>query len=113
MSDLVQRLSQGEHPVQIILRPEQTVGALKEGIDRGHVQVCFTATRGGTELGVPIDHERSEFSGADFIGETGRLTLVGELTLDYVRVRCVAAIELPSMRGMAHLEPLGTGSASA
>jgi hypothetical protein len=107
MSDLVQRLSQQQHPVEITLRPERTVKALKECIDRGYVHVRFTGTRGGTELGVPLDPQGTDLSAADFDKETGRLTLAGELSLDYVKVRCVAEIELPSLTGQGHLEPIG------
>jgi hypothetical protein len=94
--------------VEISLRPERTVKALKECIDRGYVHVRFTATRGGTELGVPVDSTHSDFSKADFDAETGTMTIAGELILDFVRVRCVASIELPSMQGQGHLVPLET-----
>jgi hypothetical protein len=107
MSDLVQRLSEGQHPVAIHLRPERTVKALKERIDRGYVHVKFTGTRGGTELGVPLDRQRTDVSAADFENEVGRLTIVGELSLDYVKVRCIAEVELPSLEGFGRLEPLG------
>lgn len=106
MSDLVQRLSEGLHPVEVSLRPHRTVQALKECIDRDYVLVKFTSTRGGTELGVPLDRERSNLAEADFDREVGRLRVVGELTLDYVRVRCLADIELPSLQGQGKLEPL-------
>ena len=106
MNDLVQRLSQGEHPVEVSLRPERTVKALKECLDRGYVHIKFTATRGGTELGMPVDRERTKLDEADFETEQGRATLVGELTLDFVKVRCIADIELPSLRGNGRLEPL-------
>jgi len=109
MSDLVRRLSEGKHPVQISLRPDRTVKALKESIDRGYVHVKFTGTRGGTELGVPLDRERSDLSAADFQQEQGRVTIVGELSLDYVKVRCRAEVELPSMEGLGALEPLEQG----
>jgi hypothetical protein len=72
---------------------------LKECLDRGLVHIRFTGTRGGTELGVPVDQARTDMTAADFSGETGRLTVVGELSLDYTRVRCVADIELPSTEG--------------
>lgn len=106
MTDLVQRLSEGSHPVEIALRPERSVAALKESIDRGYVHVKFTNTRGGTELGIPLDRQRSNVSDADFDRGTGTINLVGELTLDYVRVRCVADVELPSLKGQGHLEPV-------
>lgn len=113
MSDLVQRLCEGQHPVEVSLRPERTVRALKERIDLGHVHIKFTGTRGGTELGVPIDRDRTDLTEADFTNESGRLTVVGELTLDYVRVRCIAEIQLSSLRGSGRLEPIeGVASVS-
>jgi hypothetical protein len=68
------------------------------------VHVKSTATRGGTELGFPIDRERTDLSGANFVSETGRLMIVGVLSLDFVDVRCVADIELPSLSGSGYLE---------
>ena len=106
MADLVQRLSQGQHPVEVSLRPERTVKALKDAVDRGYVHIRFTQTRGGTELGFALDRERSKLSDADFHQESGRLTIAGELSLDYTRVRCVAEIELPSLAGTGRLELL-------
>ncbi|MEP7247466.1 MAG: MbtH domain protein [Gammaproteobacteria bacterium] len=107
MNDLVQRLSEGSHAVEVSLRPEPSVKLFKEQIDRGHVLIRFTETRGGTELGVPLDKTRSDFSGANFDEQTGKVRVAGELTLDYVPVRVVADIELPSMKGQGHLEILG------
>jgi len=104
MNDLVQRLSEGQHPVEISLRPDRTIQAFKECIDRGWVHVRFTNTRGGTELGVPLDREHSDLSRADFEAGTGAVRVVGQLKLDFVPVRCVAEVELPSMRGLGHLE---------
>ncbi len=106
MSDLVKRLSEGEHPVEVSLRPERTVKAFQDSLDRGYVHIKFTNTRGGTELGVPVDRQASDLTAADFTNATGRLTLVGALTLDYVKVRCIANIDLPSLEGRGRLEPL-------
>ena len=106
MSDLVQRLSEGRHPVEISLRPERTVTAFKEALDRGYVHVKFTGTRGGTELGVPVDRERTDTSAADFEQGTGSATVAGELTLDYVKVLCVATVDLATLSGEGHLQPV-------
>lgn len=111
MSDLVQRLSSGDHPVEASLRPSRTVQALKECIASGYVHVRFTKTRGGTELGFPLDPVRSDYSAADFQNQTGKVLLVGELTLDYSRVRCVTHIDLPSLEGVGHLEPIPDSTA--
>jgi hypothetical protein len=106
MSDLPHRLSEGQHPIEVVLRPHKTMVALKESLERGHLNIRFTGTRGGTELGVPLESERSDLSQINFEEEQGRFTIAGRLTLDYVPVRCVADIELPSLQGRGHLEIL-------
>jgi hypothetical protein len=112
VNDLVKRLSEGSHAVEISCRPDRTVKLFKEQIDRGHVLVKFTETRGGTELGVPLDKTRSDLTQANFDAETGKVHVAGEITLDYVPVRVVADIELPSMKGEGHLEILGEQNAA-
>ena len=94
---LVDRLAEGQHPVEVGLRPEKTVAIFKECVDRGYVHIKFTGTKGGTELGVRLDEQASDFSQADFSQQTGRARIVGGLTLNYVKVRCVADIELSSI----------------
>jgi hypothetical protein len=106
MNELVQHLSEGEHPVEASLRPEKTAAALKERIDLGYVHIKFTSTRGGTELGVQLDREACDLSQANFDGQSGTVHLVGELILNYVKVRCVADIDLATLEGKGHLEPI-------
>lgn len=106
MNELVQRLSQGNHPVEASLRPEKTVAALKESIDRDYVHIKFTNTKGGTDLGVRLDREASQFNEADFDQQKGKVHLVGNLTLNYVKVRCIADIDLETLTGIGHLEPI-------
>src|SRR5262249_55616180 len=86
---LVGRLSKGRHPVESSLRPEKTAKALKERIALGYVHIKFTGTRGGTELGVRLDREATDLTRANFENQTGTVHLEGELTLDYVKVRCI------------------------
>jgi uncharacterized protein YbdZ (MbtH family) len=100
---LVQRLAQGSHPLAAGSRPEKSVQALKEEIDRGYVHIKFTATKGGTELGVRLDTGACDFSRADFETQTGTVHLEGGLTLDYVKVRCIADIDLTTLAGQGHL----------
>jgi hypothetical protein len=106
MNELVQRLSQGDHPVEVSLRPEKTVTALKESIDRGYLHIKFLDTKGGTELGVRLDQEASDLKQVNFDRHTGKAHIVGELTLNYVKVRCIADIELETLKGKGHLEPV-------
>jgi len=103
MNELVERLSKGDHPV-IVNRGDQDVQDLKQRIDNGFVLIKFTATQGGTELGVSLDKDETNLTGADFNAGTGMMHLVGNLTLNYVRVRCIADIDLATKEGKGHLE---------
>ena len=106
MDELVARLSAGDHAVEASLRPEKTIKALKECIDRGYVHIKFTETEGGTELGLKLDRQVSDLSKADFDTETGNVHLVGNLTLNYVKAQCVADIDLKTLEGKGYLVPL-------
>ncbi|HLJ85503.1 MAG TPA: MbtH family NRPS accessory protein [Candidatus Angelobacter sp.] len=106
---LVDRLSTGDHSVVIGTRPEKTVKLFKEAIDRDYVHIKFTQTKGGTELGVRIDRKASDFSKADFVNEKGEVHIEGDLTLDYVKVKCVADIDLSTLEGKGHLLKIGEG----
>jgi uncharacterized protein YbdZ (MbtH family) len=110
---LVDRLSAGEHALIFNCRPARTAKALKERLDMGYVHVKFTGTRGGTELGVRVDPQATDCSAADFERQTGTVRLVGMLTLDYVKVRCVAAIDVSTLEGTGHLEKIGNASLQA
>jgi uncharacterized protein YbdZ (MbtH family) len=101
---LVDRLSTGDHPIVVSQRPEPTVKALKDAIDSGYVRVKFTETQGGTELGFKVDKDASELGNADFEAGTGKVRVVGGLTLDYTKVRCIAEIDLERLAGVGHLE---------
>lgn len=100
---LVDKLSEGSHPVEAGLRPERTVKLFKEAIDRNYVHIKFTNTKGGTELGVRLDRDGCDFNNADFENGTGTVHIEGGLTLDYVKVRCIADIDLTSLQGQGRL----------
>jgi uncharacterized protein YbdZ (MbtH family) len=100
---LVSRLSSGDHMVELSLRPERTTQALREAVERGYVLVRFTQTRGGTELGVRLDHGASDTAGADFDAQQGHVHLEGDLILDFEPVRCMADIDLATMAGYGRL----------
>jgi len=106
MNDLVKRLTE-EQEIVVSLRPEPTLQALKAAIDRGAVPAKFTGTRGGTELLIPLDRERSDLSGGDFATGRGSVKIVGQLILDYTRVRFHGTIDLAALKGTGRLEPLG------
>jgi uncharacterized protein YbdZ (MbtH family) len=105
--DLVKRLSEDRCPVEVGLRPERTIQELKECIGRGYLHIEFTHTRGGTELGVRLDTDAIDLSHADFDHQTGSIHLEGDLILNYVKVRCVADIDLQTLTGQGHLVPIG------
>jgi len=102
--NLVKFLSEGKHPVEAGLRPEKTAKIFKEAIDREYVHVKFTDTRGKTELGIRLDTEASNFSSADFEKEKGTVHVEGNLTLNYVKVRCIADIDLETLTGQGYIE---------
>jgi hypothetical protein len=106
MDELVQRLSEGDHPVAA--SRASSADELKKSIERNYVLIKFTGTRGGTELGVRLDETATDLKKADFAQATGTAHLVGNLILNYVKVRCVADIDLATLQGTGHLEILET-----
>lgn len=104
MDELVQRLAEGDHPV--VTQRYKSAEELKQAIDRGYVLVKFTDTRGGTELGFRLDNTVTDLSRADFSQATGLAHIVGNLTLNYVKVRGVADVDVATLEGKGHLEIL-------
>ena len=102
--DLLIRLSAPDNPIEVSLRPEKSAQALKQRIEQGYVHLKFTETRGGTELGVKLDRDSLELGGANFDNQTGKVHLEGGLTLNYVKVRCIADINLETLTGQGHLQ---------
>jgi hypothetical protein len=102
MSELVQKLAQGDH--KVIFRPfrDNPLQELRDAIGRNYVHVKFTETRGGTELGFPLDDK--SFPNADLEKGEGIIRLSGRLKLDGVPIRVVADIDLQTMEGKGHLE---------
>jgi hypothetical protein len=79
------------------------VSLFKEAIDRNYVHIKFTDTRGGTELGVRLDPASCDFSTADFDNGSGTVHIEGGLTLDYVKVKCIADVDLSTLEGTGRL----------
>ena len=108
MNELVQRLSEGDHPV--------TVGGPKPSLEEfhkrltemGYVFIKFTDTQGGTDLGVHID--KSATARPHFEQRSGIVHVEGTLTLNYCKVRCIADIELATLNGTGHLVTLDATS---
>ena len=89
--------------MEVSLRTETTAEAFKAAIDRGYVYIKFTDTKGGTELGVRLDTQASDWSQADFSKATGSVHVEGTLTLNYVKVRVVADFQLNTLTGSGNL----------
>lgn len=102
-NSLVDRLCQKNQVVEVGRRSEKTAKLFKQAIDRDYVHIKFTQTNGGTELGFRLDPDASVLNAADFEVGKGIAHLEGNLTLDYVKVRCVADIDLSTLQGKGHL----------
>jgi hypothetical protein len=110
VNELVQRLTV-DQPIEVSIRPEPTLDRFRAAIEGGYVHVKFTETRGGTELGIRLDREKSDLTGGDLSLGTGSVLVIGDLTLDYVRVRLHGRINLQSLVGTGHLEILESAPA--
>jgi len=100
MNELVARLSNGEHTIQVSRR-KPLAAYLKERIELGHVHVFFEDT--GTEIGISIDRGKSDYSGGDFENSSGGIHLEGFVTLNYEKVRCVIDVSLSDLKGKGML----------
>lgn len=106
MDELVQRLSVGDHPVTVG-GPQPSLEEFQKRVeDMGYVFIKFTDTRGGTDLGVRVDKAASNLAHADFEQRAGVAHVEGTLTLNYVKVRCIADIDLATLNGTGHLMAL-------
>jgi hypothetical protein len=106
MDELVQRLAEGDHPVTVG-GPKPSLEEFKQRVeDMGYAFIKFTGTRGGTDLGVRVDKSATDLSRANFEQGTGVAHVEGTLTLNYVKIRCVADIELETLNGTGHLVAL-------
>jgi len=99
----VQRLAERNHPVTVG-GPKPSLEDFKRRIEEiGYVFIKFTDTHGGTDLGMRVDKTSMDLSKANFVQGTGSVHLEGNLTLNYVKVRCVADIDLATLNGTGKL----------
>lgn len=104
MDELVKRLSEENRSVSF-QKPEATSSALQSRIELGYVHILFDET--DTELGIKINPKHSDLSAADFEKGTGIVKLVGGITLNFEKVKCIAEIDLATTKGKGYLVPLG------
>jgi hypothetical protein len=102
MNELTERLTLEQSVVMGGADP--TVEELRERTgEMGYVLVKFTETRGGTELGFPLDRAATDLSKADFDDGTGTVHVEGHLVLNDDPVRCIADIDLATLGGTGRL----------
>jgi hypothetical protein len=102
MNELTQRLTV-DQPV-VVGGPDPTLAELERRLnDIGHVFIKFTETRGGTDLGIRVDRPACDDSAADFSSGTGTVHIEGTITLNHDPVRCIATIDLGTLKGSGHL----------
>lgn len=103
MENLVERLSGGPHPI-IMGGPCQSAQELNNRLtDVGYVFIKFTETKGGTDLGVRVDHTATYLDEADFLAGNGKVHIEGTLTLNFTPVRCIANLDVASLSGQGYL----------
>ena len=102
--DLVVFLSTGEHPVEVTASSTEH---FLERLDSGYVNIKFTDTRGGTELGIKLD---SDAAGSGIDREKGQVRIIGSLTLNYRPVRLTADVALDTLKGFGCLQLTNAGS---
>jgi len=107
---LVQRLAAGSHPVVVAgvgdRNAADAIERFRHRMERGHVNVLFTDTAGGTELSLRFDPQTIDRSRCDFARRSGSLALAADLNLDGVDVRCEVELSLEQLAGTGRLVPL-------
>jgi hypothetical protein len=102
MNELTERLTV-EQPI-VMGGADPTVKELRERTgEMGYMLVKFTQTRGGTELGFPLDRDATDLSAANFDEGTGTVHVEGYLNLNDDPVRCIANIDLATLNGTGQL----------
>lgn len=105
MDDLVKRLSEGQHPVE--LEPKiKELTEIKERLENGFVFIKFTGTNGGTEIGIDIDRNLTDLTKVSFESGKGTMQIMGTCKLNFHEIKCVANVELATRTGSGYLIPL-------
>ena len=104
MSELVDKLRE-EQPIEASLRPRSTTESLRVAIEKGVLYIKFTRTNGGTDLCMNVDRDASSLASADFDGGSGRVEIVGDLSLDFIPVRFRGILDLETLQGTGALYP--------
>lgn len=103
INELVKRLSEGKHEV-IIGHRDEPYDEIKQRIEDGYIHVKFTQTKGGTELGINVDLDKTNVGDVNFSKGEGSLHIEGTTNLNYNEVRCISDIDLKTRKGEGYLE---------
>ena len=103
INELVKRLSEGKHEV-VIGHRDEPYDEIKQRIEDGYIHVKFTQTKGGTELGINVDLDKTNVGDVDFSKGEGTLHIEGTTNLNYNEVRCISDIDLKTKKGEGYLE---------
>ena len=101
MDGLTQRLSVNQ-PV-VVGGPNPSLDELGKRLEMGYVFIKFTETRGGTDLNLRMDQAATDLSSADLDEGSGTLHVEGLLILNNDPVRCIADIDVATLKGTGHL----------
>ena len=103
INELVRKLSEGKHEI-IIGHRDESYEEIKQRIEDGYIHIKFTQTKGGTELGINVDLDKTNVEGVDFSKGAGTLHIEGTTNLNYNEVRCISDIDLKTRKGKGYLE---------
>jgi hypothetical protein len=107
INETVHPFTQEPHPVAIDWSPEATVADIKDGIERGFIPVAFVEAPDLPGVGITLDPEATDLSGADWDGDRGSIRLEGQGTIYAVgKVRVVADIDLATKAGRGQISIL-------
>jgi hypothetical protein len=102
MNELTERLTK-DQPV-VVGGSQPTLADLRHRVEElEYAFVKFTETQGGTDLGLSLDRAACDVAAADFDEGSGAVHLEGTVILNGDPVRCIADIDLATLKGTGHL----------
>lgn len=102
MDKLVEFLAEGSHPVCVILKPEKTLDELIQCFKRKFINLEFTDTKGGTEIGINIGPNSTNENEINHL--TKEVYIEGELYMNFVKVKVESNIKVCDFSGFGSLK---------
>lgn len=101
--NLVEALCQDQH---IVLFDSDILSFkdLEERLGEKFLYLYFPNTKGGTSIGMGVDHYSFEKSGKN----TNQVHILGHFSLDYTNIRCSISVEMGSMKALASMKKIET-----